>query len=473
MFELLWVLVVLALPTMAAATWLLPAWPAATSGRAAAILGYGYVLGILGTAALLLALHRVTGTWQFGMTLGIVMLVGLAGAWVQRRRLLTELAELGAMPNRVRQTWHGATPLIRAAALILLGLLLVRLGSQFLEVIWRPVFAWDAWYHWTYRARVFFEAGHSDVFGHVQPWLRGEGPAYATHFRHGPLVSIIQLWPALALGQWHESLINLPWFLLGIAIALALYGQLRQAGVAALPALFAAYLLVSVPTFGLHATLAGYADLWMAAAVGLASMSLFLWMRDDRRRQIVPFLLALAAVPFLKQSGPIFAALFLPALLLGWLRPRYALVVVLAALAAGALVILTVGLEFSVPGLGQVIISRDQLVIPRSGELAFDPRWTFWAQRLFIDASWHLFALVMLVALAAGILQATSCRAHRALLVLHLGILAVLFFVFTATEQGIYLEDGSGFGRNFLPLLPSLLFLVSTFSIHSSRRTPE
>ena len=58
---------------------------------------------------------------------------------------------------------------------------------------------------------------------------------------------------------------NLPWWLIGVAFALAVYGALRALDMSALAALVGTFSWSSLPILNVHVALAGYADLPMAA----------------------------------------------------------------------------------------------------------------------------------------------------------------------------------------------------------------
>lgn len=325
-----------------------------------------------------------------------------------------------------------------------------------LEVLLRPVYAWDAWYYWSYRARAFFEQGHADAFVPFNAFWHSDPEGYLQTFRHPSLVSVIQLWPALALGRWHETLVNLPWFLTGPALGLAIFGQLRRLGLGVLPGTLAVYLTLSVPLLGVHVGLGGYADIWMVAAFGVAALSMLALLQESRWQEWLVFLALIALMPFIKQAGILFAVPFLLALVFGWMRPLQGLL--LAVLAACVLVVAVAvfGLDFWIPGLGRVFLDSDGLHLPRGGVVAFDPQWSIFLGRLFVEASWHLLFLLGVLLLVIGIPAAWGHRLFRGLWILVAAIGVMTFVVYGATLQADRLVDGTGFGRHLLPLVPVL-----------------
>ena len=74
-----------------------------------------------------------------------------------------------------------------------------------------------------------------------------------------------------------HSFLFLPWILAVINLGLALYGHIRLNGSSVLTATLACYLLLSMPYLNVHTALAGYADIWLAAAFSLAIFALGEW----------------------------------------------------------------------------------------------------------------------------------------------------------------------------------------------------
>ena len=107
-----------------------------------------------------------------------------------------------------------------ALLLLLLGLRLATLG---LEVLWRPLFPWDATMHWATKAKVWFEFKSMVPFVENPDWLNTGGAGVFTdhHPTYPPTISLLQVWMNLATGRWDESLMNLPWLLCLIALGTA------------------------------------------------------------------------------------------------------------------------------------------------------------------------------------------------------------------------------------------------------------
>lgn len=453
----------LGLPWLAAALFLLRWWPRAAPGRWPGVLGVGYFVAMFAVAGLLLAFDHILGGWHYAAILVLAGVLVLAGAWWAQGMSRTPSGG-NAAAGMISAGWSDASPWVRVGVALLLALIAVRMGGWLIEVLYRPIYSWDAYYYWSYRARGFLEHGSAQAFVAPGELLRGEATGYGQGYRHPSLVSVIQLWPALALGRWHESLVNLPWFLAGVALGLVIFGYLRRLGLGVLPAMLAAYLTLSVPLLGVHIGVGGYADIWMAGVSGAAALALFALLAERRWQEGIVLVPLVLVLPFIKQSGILFSAAFLVAFVLGVLRPVWGLLLSLLLLAGFAIVVFQTGLDFHLPALGRVVVEPDRILLPRGGELVFDPQWSMFLQRLVVDGSWHLLFVLAAVLIVLAIPRAWREASHRALWVLVVALAVMTFVVYGATEQAERLADGTGFGRHLLPLVPVLAAWLVLFT---------
>ena len=162
----------------------------------------------------------------------------------------------------------------RALWLFLLAWLAIRFALLLNENVWRPLFPWDAWMQWSTKARVWFELRTMVPFVFDFEWLRAGGAnGYFDAAPHYPAtVPLLQVWSATLLGEWNDALVNLPWWLTGLAFAFSIYGYLAREGFEPILALVGTWLVVSLPIFEVHIALAGYADLAMSTYLTLAAL---------------------------------------------------------------------------------------------------------------------------------------------------------------------------------------------------------
>lgn len=454
----LWLASALLLPWAAGTLCVLRAWPQGQPGRVPAALGYGYFLGLLATVGILRLLEYFTGAWQFSATMAVIATVALLAFWWQRHEFAQPRQQLRDMRTRAVTGWRVAPWPIRLIGALLVALITLRLGGALLETLWRPVWAWDAWTFWSYAARGSFELGHVLEVTWRTPWLLSEETTYLTDLRHPMTIPMVQIWAALALGTWHESLVFAPWWCAGVAVLLAIYGQSRSAAAAALPALGAVYVLISLPIVSTHLALAGYADLWVGCLLGLASMCLALWLRNGWRSHLLLALLLCGLVATIKQTSLVYAVLIPLAAMIAWLPMVATAAILMSTMGIIAMLALTVGVDVNFWGLGKVIINAESVFLPMVGELGYYPVWRGVAQRLLDDASWHLLWFAAVPLTLAGCLLGRRRIEHRAMLIVLLASLAILLVAFTASRHASVVVAGTGINRHILTMVPTMVF---------------
>ena len=111
---------------------------------------------------------------------------------------------------------------------LLLAWLVVRAMLLLVEVATHPLFPWDAWTQWATKARVWYELGRIVPFARTDAWFAATG---VTNFDAGPnypgTVALMQVLASNFLGRWDDALMNLPFWMLAVAFAFAVYGALR------------------------------------------------------------------------------------------------------------------------------------------------------------------------------------------------------------------------------------------------------
>lgn len=462
----------LLLPWIVGSAWMGALWDWSKPGSWAAVVGYGYVSGIVFTILLMLGFDAVGAGQHFFLIAAGLVLLGLPAAWMLLRTGATRSTPTNG-PSERRKLAHWKT----AAFLFIAVLILFRLGSIGLEILWRPLYPWDAWMNWAPKARVWFEHGMLVPFVSQHDWALGRTAGAYTGITHQnwdypPLVPLVQLWITLALERWDESLINLPWFACAVALLLALFGQLRAFGAGALLGLTAAYMVLAMPLVSTHIALAGYAELWIAAIYALSAMAFLRWVEYRDIRQGLIALAFAAVLPLVKAPGFIWALTFVPALLVATIRARWLIPAALAAAAGFVALYLSSSIRFSVPVLGWVVLTPDEVRFAgyRSGGLGFHDVWEPFAQNLFVLGNWHL--LWFLVAVFLITLPFTvRGRVTGSAATLALTGLGFLFLVFAFTRR--YSQEAINYAtinRALLHLVPALVFMMALTALQSARR---
>ena len=224
---------------------------------------------------------------------------------------------------------------------------------------------------------------------------------------------------------------------------------------------------MSVPLLNTHVALAGYADLWMATAYGLALMAFLQWVRGgDRRQGWLAILLMLICVA-IKREGLVWAALFIPALPAAKLGKFSLLMVGGALVALGGLLWALGGLALEVPGLGAIRLSADLIQLPLIGEMRLENHapWEPVLRQYFLYSNWHLFTYLVvlsLVAASVSLWRNPDQAWLRAGLVWALGSIAALYFLFFWTDAYLWAVKATSINRLLLHFMPALLFWSMT-----------
>jgi hypothetical protein len=406
--------------------------------------GYGYLLGMLATSLAMRALDAVAVRWSVPLiALQLIALAVVAGG----------LARLRSLPS-LRERWRASRG--RAAALpsahrllffACLALIVVRLFDLGLELAWRPLLPWDAWAQWATKARVWYEYRSIAPFIDPARWLEsGSAMQFVdAHSDYPATVPLQQVWTALCLGRWDESLINVPWLAIVSSLGLAFYAQLRRIGTGMAQAMLFSYLLLSIPFIDLHVAIAGYADIFVAAAYGMAAMALWQWVRTRGRADAVLAVLCALACIAIKKEGILWALTLLPPVLVAIDR-RVGLGAA-ALLGIAMLVYLLFG-PAEIHLLGYTLRTEFTNVSRPMFEHYFE-----------MD-NWHLLWYLALAVLALRWRQVFS-TALAPMTVTMLGGFAFVFVVFFYSSAAFGVADETLVNRLPLHMVPALAFYLA------------
>jgi hypothetical protein len=423
----------------------------ADPGEIAWIAGAGYLTGAFALTLWMRALS-LAGVKFSALAIALPLLVLTAACvalqWRRHDKAwLAALREFAIIPTigRARVIWW-----------LLLGWLAVRFALLGIEIATRPLYPWDAWTQWATKARVWYELGYLAPFARALEWLAANGAVYFDASpEYPPTMPLLQVWTCLCLGRWDDVLMNWPWWQIGIALTLAVYGGLRSLGVAPLGALVGAFLVASLPLANVHVALAGYADLPLAACYAAAALSFLRWAQSRDLRDAALALVLAAACTQIKNPGWFWAMTLVPGAIVV-LLPRYGVRVALVGFAAAGFVLVA---------LARMKITLFNYRI----DLDYNPPWGDLAESYFLLGNWHLLWYgAIIAALLAG--RELLSRSLAPLSIIVLGGLIFLFFVFGFTNASAYISDQTTVNRATLHLAPLIaVFLVLAFEAFARR----
>ena len=433
----------------------------------AASLGAGYVLGMLLVGLGMAAwpgLSPQRAFSSFALVVGIVV-VALGALWFVRR------AYPMAAPIAVEH--ERPLPWMRAVFVGLLALLAIEFFVIAMQASALPSLTWDAWNAWLAKSKAWYFADRFLPVLGFDAWLAAPaGEAITTTAPAYPgTLPRAMTWMASASGGWNEAAIHAMWPALWLALGAALFGYSRLAGLGKLHSLATAAAVLTLPLVTAHASLAGYADLWLAAVVLFAGVHLVraftqwraasdaprAWWRDAAMAAI--WLLLLPAV---KLEGVVWLACALAAIAIAWLPARWRWP------AVGALVLVwAIGLPFGgwplpLPGVGTLRWGWGQMQVGVYGTMALTwrPVADEVLQSLYLLPNWNLLWYVAPLVL----LSRWRAIAGSQLAVLGWWLLfgyAFLFLLFFFTDASAWAENLTSLNRVLMQIVPLTVFWLS------------
>jgi len=448
------------LPWILGSVWVL--WLLRNSSRRnlCVVLGHGYLVGVLLTTLV------IRGWGLSGIMLEFWGLVSI----------LLSLILLGTLALRVqRTTFHSPsqsstlTSWEIAVMSVLFALIAFRYWVLLQELILRPPFPWDAWMNWLPKSIVWFEYKELLPYVSKEEWLAGSDESLlytagaSNAWKYPEVVPLMQLWGMLALGTSDYNLIYLPWLLVVLACGVALYGHLRLVGLPVTLATVAAYAFLNLPFINAHIALAGYADIWLMAAFGCAVFAASEYSAVGRKSYAILSLILAILCAQIKMPGFVMAGIVVVILVASYLRVSASLVVslILSMLLCGIYIVIY-GVEVTLPGVGQLVISDQKLVVPYLGEyeLALHPVHHAIFEALFAMINWNiLWYIFFLVLFVNAIKYRFEWPPSIGLQSIFLSLIFI-FFVYACTDRFQFALDFSQINRALVYPTPVMIFYI-------------
>lgn len=433
----------------------------ANPAERASALGYGATFGLLLAASIasLSARADTAHAWQHAaMWLVLIIAVALGYArWSGKRVPMRRIASPAAM-----KPWQRTLLAFLCCMLVLRAALIAR------EIWLRPLYPWDAWSAWAVKGKVWYLLGHHVGYAGSAAWIAAARDDLYTAFAwfYPDTLAWLDVWFASAAGGWVEPLVNLPWLIVWMSLLLGNYGQWRMLGLCTARALFFVYVLGSLPLLTVHAALAGYADLWIAAIFGFGVLAWMRWLQRRERAQLALAVICAATLPFIKLEGWIWMLGLLGAIGFGALRRPWRTRAVIAAAAIAGLFAFG-ALRFVFGAFGWIDV-HGTLVDQRLSAFALllNLHWHGDAALGMLDAlyahpNWHLlwWLLPAVVAWRRRELVAREWLWLPGLLLL--ACLASIVLLFTLTDAASWAQSFTAINRLVLQLAPASVSLLA------------
>lgn len=410
--------------------------------------GYALLLGMMGITLVMRLLSLVGIPFSLSSVGSVAALIFLVGVMLPQG-WRTAAIEKSPQP-------HISEKLARVQGILIclcLALLCSRLIALGIEVGTRPQFSWDGKQHWAKQAKVFFELGSVAAYVPIEEWLTvGTQDVYTNmHPDYAITTPLLQTWTNVALGEWHDSLMNLPWLLAWISLGLIFYAQARIAGIDSVVSAAATYMALSLPFLNTHVALAGYADLIMALCFLAAVCAFYNWSQHRQYWQAILFLLCSFAGLLVKNEGFFWLLSFLPGLVLVLCRIRFAIWTG-AAMAVALLLLIT-------------LMPEDLVVAGHSLEqlsLRYRPAgWSALYHSFMLHDNWHFLSYLFLAAILILIWRPRTLGPTLAPVAsVLLSAFALYFCLYLFTRYSFGAVRFSSLNRVALQLMPAAAFFT-------------
>jgi hypothetical protein len=441
MRDLLGVILSVALPWVAGTLWVRALWRGEPDQQGAPSVGYGYLVGAFATTLVLRLVDAAGQRWSLAWI--ALPLLALAGAgWFAAGPHLSPRAAW----RRFAGTLAGMPPPSRAIFWLFLALCAINAVAIAAHVAWSLLLPYDVMAQWADKARVWYEYGRLLPFVRGSEWLSFADPLQFSDMNpaYPGTVPLLQVWTALALGRWDESLINAPWVAAFVALGFAFYGQARRLGAGPAKAMVGAYLLLSLPFLEIHVAVAGMVDIFIAIAYGLAAISLWQWTLTRRWQDAALALVMAILGAMVKNEGILWALTLVPAIIVA-LRRRVGLALV-AFIGSAVILYLLFGPP-EVRLMGYVLRTRlENVTLPVY-------------QHLFVMDNWHLFwyAAIAVIAVNGRLLLGATLAPMTVTMLGAVGFVMVVFY-FSSAAAGV--DEESLLNRFLLQFVPALAFYL-------------
>jgi hypothetical protein len=421
-------------------------------------LGYGYILGTCATTLIMRLLETLGLSQNVNIIASLVALFAIAGVWLLPRNSPILFRNSQSSSTQILPLWQKVT------FIFFLLLIILRFFNMGFEVILRPLFPWDAWTTWSVKPHVWFAYKQLVPFVDAEKWLSNKQSFdYTIVAWHYPnIVPLIQLWTALAYGQWNETINNISWFLCAVALVLGFYGQARQYGIDPLRSIIFTYFLISIPLLNTHVALAGYADLWMATIFSFAAIAFWQWLKTKNPQQGLIAIGLGMMLPFIKNEGIVWLLTVIPALIV-YISSKTILFVLSFFVVALALIFFFIGsIYLELPGLGELSLTSNFINIPHLGsfELISKADFSVFTDNLLLFDNWHLFWFLVPVIVFFSLPSIFSNKLLFIYTVMIFTGIGILVMAFSMTGAKEWAESKTSINRVFLHMVPLLSFYM-------------
>ncbi|MBN3037967.1 MAG: glycosyltransferase family 39 protein [Candidatus Omnitrophica bacterium] len=337
---------------------------------------------------------------------------------------------------------------------VLIALRLVYIFSQALLI---PIYSWDAFATWAYRAKVFYFDGLMDF---------SKGANSYPHTSYPNLIPLLECWLYNAMGIFDDRLVKIIFPLFYTSFIVVFYFFLRRFS-ERIYGLLGVYLLSTMPFLTFHSTIS-YSDMPLMTYNILSIMALVLWIESKENPYLILGGIAAGLAAFTKLEGTAYMFILIALLFLYILKtklfdknkPSFSIMSFCAFLVPACVI----GLPYTIykKAMG---IANERLPIDFSVESLkrIPDIIRHFNHSMFFVGNWNLIWFMLAVAILFNLKRLREQKIAFLLITL-CAYLALYFSLFLLTKNYEFLSPGTLLNRSFLQFIPlSVLIIIATF----------
>lgn len=321
-----------------------------------------------------------------------------------------------------------------------------------------PLTSWDAWNGWIAKAKIWYFHGINEVLLNRTEWLLSDDSFtnITAHYPDGlPLLYVFNS----GFFEWDEIALNAIYPAMFIGLCVAFYGNIKIL-INEKYALAAVLIFITIPFVNVHISLAGYADIWVAAFLVLSVFNLQHFLTNPKIKTFSLVIIMVVAMLMFKLISWVWVLILILVLalcLINSVKRRWMYIIIAVST---ALWFLIGGLDFNTP-FGQIAITPELIKIPALGsyKLTFMNTTSAWIEALFVSKNWNLlwYSIPFLVFVYFRLKEKEAV----ALPVIYLMFSTVFLFVlFYMTYNSVFANDFTSSNRVILHIVPVYIYFA-------------
>ena len=346
---------------------------------------------------------------------------------------------------------HFSKILVILAVFVFIHLVFIETQNQSL-----PLFAWDAWYGWVAKAKIWYFYGiNESLVGRVE-WFSAKGALTSPIHHYPDGLSLLYVFNS-GIFDWNETRLNAIYPAMFISFILLIYGNVKLITQSSYLAFGFVFVLVSLPYVNNHIILSGYADIWMAAYLFISFVNIQQYFLTHQKRFLILSAISLISMLMFKLEAWVWVNIAIMSVglsLLSKFSQRKAYFILACVIAIWYL--------FGGISIGEFKITPEVVAVPWIGEfqLQFVNTTDAWLETFFMSNNWYfLWYFLLIVVIISSKIKDRKLLALPGLFLVFSTIF--LFVLFYMTKASVFANDFTSSNRVILQILPIYIYFIA------------